>query len=163
MHLQCETLRWGPPHLVLPRTTDFWKSMDPEQERVWIRICNGRLRQSPVWRSWTHGLAQQSVSVADLDLAVEPHRGDLLQPLEAEGMELEGGAAVFGVLEDCHGVVRWAAVGRWTVIHSRSCLIPAARTPTDSVTDQRAENWIIRWWTMKPGQHSMNKFSASSK
>lgn len=73
---------------------------------------------------------------------MEPHRGDLLQPLEAEGMELEGGAAVFGVLEDCHGVVRGTAVGRLTVIHSRSCLIAAAGTQMDSVTDQQVENII---------------------
>lgn len=42
---------------------------------------------------------------------MQPHRRRLLQPLEAEGVELEGGAAVFGVLEDAHGAVGGATDG----------------------------------------------------
>lgn len=59
----------------------------------------------------THWLADKPVSIANLDLAVQPHRGRLLQPLEAEGVELEGGAAVFGVLEDGHSAVGGATDG----------------------------------------------------
>lgn len=59
----------------------------------------------------THWLADKPVSIANLDLAVQPHRRRLLQPLEAEGVELEGGAAVFGVLEDGHSAVGGATDG----------------------------------------------------
>lgn len=62
----------------------------------------------------THRLAVKPVSVADLDLAVQPHRRHLLQPLEAEGVELEGGAAVFGVFEDGHSAVGGATDGTRT-------------------------------------------------
>lgn len=63
-------------------------------------------------REDTHGLADKPVSVTDLDLAVQPHRRHLLQPLEAEGVELEGGAAVFAVFKDGHSAVGGAADGR---------------------------------------------------
>jgi len=43
---------------------------------------------------------------------VKPHSGHLLQPLEAERVEFEHGAAVFGVLKDGHSVVSRAAVGK---------------------------------------------------
>lgn len=43
---------------------------------------------------------------------MQPHRRHLLQPLEAEGVELEGGAAVFAVFKDGHGAVGGAADGR---------------------------------------------------
>lgn len=46
-----------------------------------------------------------------MDLAVEPHGGHLLLAAEAERVELEGGAAVFGVLENVHRVVGRAAEG----------------------------------------------------
>lgn len=61
----------------------------------------------------THRLTDESFSITNLDLAVQPHRGHLLQALETEGVELEHGAAVFGVLEYSHSVVRRAAVGKW--------------------------------------------------
>lgn len=40
---------------------------------------------------------------------MEPHSGHLFLPLEAERVELEHGAAVFGILEDRHSAVRGAA------------------------------------------------------
>lgn len=63
-------------------------------------------------RAETHRPTRQPVAVAHLHLAVQPHGGRLLQALEAEGVELESGAAVFGILKDGDGVVRGAAVGR---------------------------------------------------
>lgn len=60
----------------------------------------------------THRLTDEPLSITNLDLAVEPHRGHFLQPLEAERVELEHGSAVFGVLKNSHSVVRWAAVGK---------------------------------------------------
>lgn len=53
---------------------------------------------------------------------MQPHRRHLLQPLEAEGVELEGGAAIFAVFEDGHGAVGGAADGRqrrdgWAFTH----------------------------------------------
>lgn len=63
-------------------------------------------------RRRTHWLTDQSVSITHLDLTVKPDCGHLLQPLEAERVELEHGAAVFGVLKNSHSVVGGAAVGR---------------------------------------------------
>lgn len=63
-----------------------------------------------VLMGWTHRLAHEPLAVTHLDLTVEPDRGHLLQPLEAERVELEHGAAVFGVLKDGHGAVGGAAV-----------------------------------------------------
>lgn len=60
----------------------------------------------------THWLADKPVSITNLDLAVQPHRRHLLQPLEAEGVELEGGAAIFAVFKDGHSAVGGAADGR---------------------------------------------------
>lgn len=60
----------------------------------------------------THRLAGQPFPVTDLHLTVQPHRRHLLQPLEAEGVELEGGAAVFGVFIDGHRAVGGAAGGQ---------------------------------------------------
>lgn len=51
---------------------------------------------------------------------MKPHSRDLLQPLEAEWIELEHGAAVFGILKYGHSVVRWAAVEKHVVIHKTS-------------------------------------------
>lgn len=59
-----------------------------------------------------HRPTLQPVCVTQLHLAVQPHCGRLLQTLEAERVELEGGAAVFGILEDGDSVIRGAAVGR---------------------------------------------------
>lgn len=58
----------------------------------------------------THRLADEPVSVTHLDLAVKPDCGHLFQPLEAERVELEHGAAVFGILKNGHGDVGGAAV-----------------------------------------------------
>lgn len=58
----------------------------------------------------THRLTDESFPVTDVDLAVQPHGGDLLKALEAERVELEDRATVFGVLEDGHRVVGRAAV-----------------------------------------------------
>lgn len=63
-------------------------------------------------RAETHRPTRQPVAVTHLNLTVQPHGGRLVQALEAEGVELEGGAAVFGVVKDGDGVVRGAAVGR---------------------------------------------------
>lgn len=43
---------------------------------------------------------------------MKPNSGHLLLPLEAERVELEHGAAVFGVLKNSHSVVGGAAVGK---------------------------------------------------
>lgn len=63
-------------------------------------------------RAETHRPTWQPVAVTHLHLTVQPHSGRLVQTLEAEGVELEGGAAVFGIVKDSNGVIRWAAVGR---------------------------------------------------
>jgi len=60
----------------------------------------------------THRLTDESLCVTNLDLTVKPDRRNLLQPLEAERVELKHGAAVFGVLENSHSSVGGAAVGR---------------------------------------------------
>ena len=65
-----------------------------------------------VYKCCPHWLTVEPVSVTDLDLAVKPHGGHLLQPLEPERVELEHGAAVFGVLKDGHSAVRGAAENR---------------------------------------------------
>ena len=59
--------------------------------------------------SQTHWLAVELLSVTQLDVAVEPHSGHLVQPLEAERVELEGGAAVLGVVKYGDRVVRRTA------------------------------------------------------
>lgn len=58
----------------------------------------------------THWQTDEPLSVTHLDLTVQPHGRHLLQPLEAKRVELEHGAAVFGVLENGHSVVGGAAV-----------------------------------------------------
>lgn len=69
----------------------------------------GKKEELQEW--YTYWLADKPVSIANLDLAVQPHRRHLLQPLEAEGVELEGGAAAFGVFKDGHSAVRGATDG----------------------------------------------------
>lgn len=58
-----------------------------------------------VYKCCTHWLADEPLSITNLDLTVKPDRGHFLQPLEAERVELEHGAAVFAVLENSHGAV----------------------------------------------------------
>lgn len=70
----------------------------------------------PYSKCCTHWMTDEPVSVTNLDLAVKPDRGHLLQPLEAERVELEHRAAVFGVLKYGHSVVGGAAVGRQTTL-----------------------------------------------
>lgn len=53
----------------------------------------------------THRFTDEPLSVTDLDLTVEPHRGHFLQTLETERVELERRVAVFGVIKNRHRVV----------------------------------------------------------
>ena len=54
---------------------------------------------------YSYRLAEEALPITDGDLTVEPHRGHLIEALEAERVELEHGAAVLGVLKDDHCVV----------------------------------------------------------
>lgn len=114
----------------------------------WEKMSWGFIFFSPLF--WTHWLAHEPVSIADLDLAVEPHRGHLLQPLEAEGVELEGGAAVFGIVENGHSVVRGAAVGRR---NQQSCWnnhLGPTTTSHGNSTHQETEEVDIEGYRYRP-------------
>ncbi len=108
---------------------------------------------------YTHWLTDEPLSITNLDLTVKPDCGHLLQPLEAERVELEHGAAVFGVLENSHSVVRGAAGGKHinqsppTLLQAKLC-----RTVLTDLTTE-CEHVAISWRQYVPEQ---SRFYANS-